>query len=70
MMKKQNHEKDESNMPNDNVIEKNFEAMLTMLKKKVQEKDEEINRLQEQNAMLKEIFLKEQELVDETIKRR
>ena len=70
MMKKQNHEKDESNMPNDNVIEKNFEAMLTMLKKKVQEKDEEINRLQEQNAMLKEKFLKEQELVDETIKRR
>ena len=57
-------------MKRDKHIEDNFADMLAMLKKKVQEKDEEIKRLQEENALLKEKCLKGQELINETIKRR
>ncbi len=57
-------------MKKDNRIEDNFADMLAMLKKKVQEKDEEIKRLQEENALLKEKYLKGQALIEETIKRR
>lgn len=57
-------------MKKDKHIEDNFADMLAMLKKKVQEKDEEIKRLQEENALLKEKCLKGQELINETIKRR
>ena len=57
-------------MTKDKRIEDNFVDMLAMLKKKVQEKDEEIERLRQENKFLKDKFLKGQELVDETIKRR
>lgn len=57
-------------MKKDKHIEDNFADMLAMLKKKVQEKDEEIKRLQAENALLKEKCLKGQELINETIKRR
>ena len=57
-------------MAKDKRVEDNFVDMLAMLKKKVQEKDEEIERLRRENKFLKDKFLKGQELVDETIKRR
>lgn len=44
--------------------------MLAMLRKRVQEKDEEIERLREENKRLKEVLLKGKEAVDETLKRR
>lgn len=40
-------------MEKDKRIEENFSDMLAMLKKKVREKDEEIKRLQMENAILK-----------------
>ncbi len=40
-------------MEKDKRIEENFLDMLAMLKKKVREKDEEIKRLQMENAILK-----------------
>lgn len=46
-----------------------FEDMLKMLRKKVQEKDDEIKRLQEENAKLREA-LPEGVVLDETFKRR
>lgn len=49
--------------------ETSFEDMLAMLRKKVQEKDDEIKRLQEENAKLREA-LPEGEILDETFKRR
>ena len=57
-------------MPKDKLVEENFVDMLAMLKRKVKEKDEEIERLRQENKFLKDKFLKGQELVDETIKRR
>ena len=57
-------------MKKDEHIEDNFADLLAILKNKVQEKDEEIKRLQKENALLKEKYLKGQELIDETIKRR
>ena len=41
-------------MTKDKQIEENFSDILSMLKKKVQEKDEEIMRLREENTKLKE----------------
>ena len=40
-------------MTKDKLIEENFSDILSMLKKKVQEKDEEIMRLREENIKLK-----------------
>ena len=40
-------------MTKDKQIEENFSDILSMLKKKVQEKDEEIMRLREENIKLK-----------------
>ena len=60
-------------MEKDKRIEDNFADMLAMLKKKVQEKDEEIKRLRKENEILKEAFSEEELnalLVDETFKRR
>ena len=53
-------------MPKDKLVEENFADMLAMLKRKVKEKDEEIERLRQENKFLKDKFLKGQELVDET----
>ena len=52
-----------------NSEETSFEDMLAMLRKKVQEKDDEIKRLQKENAKLKEA-LPEGVVLDETFKRR
>ena len=41
-------------MTKDKLIEENFSDILSMLKKRVQEKDEEIMRLREENIKLKE----------------
>jgi hypothetical protein len=60
-------------MEKDKRVEDNFADMLAMLKKKVQEKDEEIKRLRKENEILKEAFSEEELnalLVDETFKRR
>ena len=59
-------------MEKDKHIEKNFEEMLALLKKRVQEKDEEISRLRNENTKLKE---KQSEIapdlvLEETFKRR
>ena len=60
-------------MEKDKRVEDNFADMLAMLKKKVQEKDEEIKRLRKENQKLKEIIPEEELntiLLDETFKRR
>ena len=59
-------------MEKDKYIEENFEDMLTMLKKKVQEKDEEIKRLQKENTKLKEKLteIDPDFVLEETFKRR
>ena len=59
-------------MTKDKHIEENFEDMLTMLKKKVQEKDEEIKRLQKENTKLKEKLteIDPDFVLEETFKRR
>ena len=60
-------------MEKDKRVEDNFADMLAMLKKKVQEKDEEILRLKKENEKLKEIIPEEELnvlLLDETFKRR
>lgn len=61
-------------MTNNKDVAENFEDMLTMLKKKLQEKDAEIERLTKENGPLKEALPKEIDsnttLVDETLKRR
>ena len=60
-------------MEKDKRVEDNFADMLAMLKKKVQEKDEEIKRLRKENEILKEAISEEELnalLVDETFKRR
>lgn len=53
----------------DNNEKTSFEDMLTMLRKKVQEKDDEIKRLQQENAKLKEA-LPEGNILEETFNRR
>ena len=50
-------------------IKTSFEDMLAMLRKKVQEKDDEIKRLQQENAKLKEA-LPEGNVLEETFNRR
>ena len=59
-------------MEKDKHIEKNFEEMLALLKKRVQEKDEEITRLRNENTKLKEKLSEiDPDLVlEETFKRR
>jgi hypothetical protein len=60
-------------MEKEKCVEDNFADMLAMLKKKVQEKDEEISRLRKENQKLKEIIPEEELnaiLLDETFKRR
>ena len=53
-------------------IEENFEEMLTMLKKRVQEKDEEIKKLRNENTKLKEKLseIAPDLVLEETFKRR
>ena len=53
----------------DNNEKTSFDDMLAMLRKKVQEKDDEIKRLQQENAKLKEA-LPEGNVLEETFKRR
>ena len=53
----------------DNNEKTSFDDMLAMLRKKVQEKDDEIKRLQQENAKLKEALPEGNEL-EETFKRR
>ena len=59
-------------MTKDKQIEENFSDILSMLKKKVQEKDEEIMRLQEENIKLKEKVteIDPDYVLEETFKRR
>ena len=59
-------------MEKDKHIEENFEEMLALLKKRVQEKDEEITRLRNENTKLKEKLSEiDPDLVlEETFKRR
>ena len=59
-------------MEKDKHIEENFEEMLALLKKRVQEKDEEISRLRNENTKLKEKLSEiDPDLVlEETFKRR
>lgn len=59
-------------MTKDKQIEENFSDILSMLKKKVQEKDEEIMRLQEENIKLKEKVteIDPDFVLEETFKRR
>ena len=59
-------------MEKDKHIEENFEEMLALLKKRVQERDEEISRLRNENTKLKEKLSEiDPDLVlEETFKRR
>ena len=59
-------------MEKDKHIEKNFEEMLALLKKRVQEKDEEISRLRNENTKLKEKLseIAPDLVLEETFKRR
>ena len=59
-------------MEKDKHIEKNFEEMLALLKKRVQEKDEEITRLRNENTKLKEKLseIAPDLVLEETFKRR
>ena len=59
-------------MTKDKQIEENFSDILSMLKKKVQEKDEEIMRLREENIKLKEKLteIAPDYVLEETFKRR
>ena len=59
-------------MTKDKQIEENFSDILSMLKKKVQQKDEEIMRLREENTKLKEklIEIDPDFVLEETFKRR
>ena len=59
-------------MTKDKHIEENFEEMLTMLKKIVQEKDEEIKKLRNENTKLKEKLseIAPDLVLEETFKRR
>ena len=71
--KEENNEKEGKNiMEKDKHIEENFEEMLTMLKKKVQEKDEVIKKLRNENTKLKEKLseIAPDLVLEETFKRR
>ena len=59
-------------MEKDKHIEVNFEEMLALLKKRVQEKDEEISRLRNENTKLKEKLseIAPDLVLEETFKRR
>ena len=59
-------------MTKDKLIEENFSDILSMLKKKVQEKDEEIMPLREENIKLKEKLteIDPDFVLEETFKRR
>ena len=59
-------------MTKDKHIEENFEEMLALLKKRVQEKDEEITRLRNENTKLKEKLseIAPDLVLEETFKRR
>ena len=59
-------------MEKDKHIEKNFEEMLALLKKRVQEKDEEIKKLRNENTKLKEKLseIAPDLVLEETFKRR
>ena len=59
-------------MTKDKEIEENFIDMLSMLKKRVQEKDEEIIRLREENKKLKTMLseIDPSLVLEETFKRR
>ena len=59
-------------MTKDKQIEENFSDILSMLKKKVQEKNEEIMRLREENIKLKEKLAEIDSgfIFEETCKRR
>ena len=59
-------------MTKDKQIEENFSDILSMLKKKVQQKDEEIVRLREENIKLKEKLteIDPEFVLEETFKRR
>ncbi len=59
-------------MTKDKQIEENFSDILSMLKKKVQQKDEEIMRLREENTKLKEKLteIDSDFVLEETFKRR
>ena len=59
-------------MEKDKHIEENFADMLAMLKKKVREKDEEVERLREENKKLKEKLseIAPDFVLEETFKRR
>ena len=59
-------------MEKDKHIEENFVDMLAMLKKKIREKDEEVERLREENKKLKEKLseIAPDLVLEETFKRR
>ena len=59
-------------MTKDKLIEENFSDILSMLKKRVQEKDEEIMRFREENIKLKEKLteIDPDYVLEETFKRR
>ena len=59
-------------MTKDKEIEENFMDMLSMLKKRVQERDEEITRLREENKKLKTMLSEIDPglVLEETFKRR
>ena len=58
-------------MAKDNDIEDSFADILAMLRKKIREKDEELEKLREENSKLKENLPEtEEELLEETFKRR
>jgi archaellum component FlaC len=60
------------NMAKDKHIEDNFADMLALLKKKVQEKDEEVERLREENKKLRKKLseIDPDFVLEETFKRR
>ena len=59
-------------MEKDKHLEDNFADMLAMLKKKVREKDEEVEKLREENTKLKEKLseIAPDLVLEETFKRR
>ena len=59
-------------MEKEKHIEENFEEMLALLKKRVQERDEEISRLRNENTKLKEKLseIAPHLVLEETFKRR
>ena len=58
-------------MAKDNDIEDSFADILAMLRKKIREKDEELEKLREENTKLKENLPEtEEELLEETFRRR